>query len=1078
VKNIYTIPGGTPFLPALARLLLTRCADTSAPAPARLAGALVILPTQRAVSTLRTTLLEQAAARGQTALLLPRLVAVTDPDPAGPPLILPLAHLIQAARPGMGFSHALGLAEQLATLLDELARHDLTPADLKRLEGTVEATSRHWQDMLTLLLTVWEQWRIILHQSGLRDSVPAQMAHLAGLAASWADTASMGLPGTGPSGNGPEGNEPEGNEPAPQQRQQQELVIAAGLIGLFPYLHRFQQAVLHHPQGMVILPGLDTDLSPKLWDRLPDSHPQARLRALLAALGVAREAVQSLVSVAAATAALPAPETAPPDRAGLLRQLMLPADHTPDWRTLPAAALAAPLSGITQQTADTLADEALSLACAVRAVVATPGRTVAVVTANRTLASLLHQQLRRWDLHPDDSSGTPLRQTPCGVFAELVLELTGGAFSPVTLADVLRHPYCRAGLSLSDAQRTAGIIERSLLRGPRRCHRLEDVPGHLRQTLGQDLGQTLGQALTQPRGERLLASGGLAAEAVCTWLDTILAALQPLRAMLRQRDVTLTAVLTALHITLTRLSTPHDKTAAALVWQRQDGLALRQLLEGVVHAAGPTPERPAPEKTAQGGEQGGATQVPGGQVLALMRTLLDSADVHMEQPLHARAYLWGPLEAQLHQADTVILADLNEQSFPSRGRADMWLNRALRQALGLELPEQRTSLEAHVFCQLLGADQVILSRARRVEGAPTQPSRWLMRLRALLGCHDLTLPRPPEQALSHYLDAPSRRISLPEPLPAPPASARPERLSVSDVERLSHNPYGFYARTILRLVPLEDLDLPPDARVRGTLVHRVLERFCRACPDTLPHDAADLLAALAEAAFRDYADDPAIQLFWRARLRRIAAWVLSEEQTLRPHRLPCGIEHKGQWTLSVLNRLYTLEARADRIDRMADGGVVVVDYKTGIPPSKTWVQDGRALQLPLLALMVRAGGFGEELTKSLAGGGRMEGLEYWHLKGSRDMGGGRLVVAGESAGRKAEGGAVEKTEEEAGGQTGRGNALVALLTESERFLRNLLGTFANPEQPYPVWPLPWHVPTRAGFDDYAHLARQGEWGGG
>ena len=75
-----------------------------------------------------------------------------------------------------------------------------------------------------------------------------------------------------------------------------------------------------------------------------------------------------------------------------------------------------------------------------------------------------------------------------------------------------------------------------------------------------------------------------------------------------------------------------------------------------------------------------------------------------------------------------------------------------------------------------------------------------------------------------------------------------------------------------------------------------------------------------------------------------------------------------------------MRAKADRIDRLAAGGLSILDYKTGGVPSMTQVGAGYAPQLPLAAAMARAGAFegiGEAVTAQLA---------YWRLRGGREIG--------------------------------------------------------------------------------------------
>ena len=103
-----------------------------------------------------------------------------------------------------------------------------------------------------------------------------------------------------------------------------------------------------------------------------------------------------------------------------------------------------------------------------------------------------------------------------------------------------------------------------------------------------------------------------------------------------------------------------------------------------------------------------------------------------KQP-NAQLQIYGPLEARLTQSDRVILGGLVEGVWPPAPRVDPWLSRPMRHELGLDLPERRIGLSAHDFAQLLGAEDVILSHAAKVGGAPAVASRFLHRLEAVAG---------------------------------------------------------------------------------------------------------------------------------------------------------------------------------------------------------------------------------------------------------------------------------------------------------------------------------------------------------
>lgn len=112
---------------------------------------------------------------------------------------------------------------------------------------------------------------------------------------------------------------------------------------------------------------------------------------------------------------------------------------------------------------------------------------------------------------------------------------------------------------------------------------------------------------------------------------------------------------------------------------------------------------------------------------------------------------------------------------------------------------------------------------------------------------------------------------------------------------------------------------------------------------------------------------PLMRALWRPRLLRALQWV---EQTIAatPDRVPVAWEAEGRLDYRGL----LLKGKADRIDRLADGSFAVVDYKTGGPPSPVQVEQGFAMQLGTLGIMLRAGAF-EDVR------GVPTVFEYWSL---------------------------------------------------------------------------------------------------
>jgi ATP-dependent helicase/nuclease subunit B len=302
--------------------------------------------------------------------------------------------------------------------------------------------------------------------------------------------------------------------------------------------------------------------------------------------------------------------------------------------------------------------------------------------------------------------------------------------------------------------------------------------------------------------------------------------------------------------------------------------------------------------------------------------------------------------------------------------------------------------------------------------------------------HDPLLPDAPWRDWAAALDRPVAVVSCGAPSPCPPVAARPTSLSVTEIGTWLRNPYAIYAKHVLKLVKLGELDNDIDAREKGNVIHQTLDEFLRAYPDQLPPDALDKLLEAGAKQFARYETHAKVGALWWPRFLRIAAWFIATER----ERRALGIrllqaEASGRIVLDG----FTLRGRADRIDRLPNGVAAITDYKTGAAPTSKQVESGLEPQLPLLALIAAEGGF--------AGLGKVavSELSYWALSGGRQ----------ESEIEIIKGDAAE------------------LMEKSRVGLKALIDAFARADMPYEAIPKPWLQPR---FDDYAHLARLAEWG--
>ena len=1001
IAKVCTIPPQRDFVTALARGLLDRFGES----PEGLAPVLVLLPTRRACRTLREAFLRLS---GGAPLLLPRMRPIGDVDEddfalsAGedlppedgslfeaPPAIaelkrqLLLARLILERERDASAEQAVLLARALARLLDQTQTERLS---FDRLADLAPADlSSHWQQTLEFLKIVTENWPDVLAGDGLTDPAARRNLLLERLQERWA------------------------------QSPPDHPVIAAGSTGSIPATADLLATVAALPDGQVVLPGLDRTLDAESWAAVEadEGHPQFGLARLLQRLEIRREDVQDWPEPTPGEGA--ARCEAPPVRVRLISEALRPAGTTEAWARKPldgdalAAALGPDLSRIVCRDPG---EEARVIALAFRQVLDTPGKTATLVTPDRELGRRVAAEMQRWDVAVDDSAGVPLASTAPASFLLLLARTVEDDLAPTGLLALLKHPLCAAGQAAAKTRRQARALERAALRGPRPAAGIEGLKHRLAAA-----------------GEDPFGPGAAVCEAATALVERLAGLLEPLLSGDgRGRD--LPDYLRTLCSVAGALAASPDDPAGRRLWAGDAGEALAGFVAELAEASAVVTPATLHDRAS------------------LLVTLMLGRVVRPRYGAHPRLAIQGPLEARLHHADLTVLGGVNEGTWPPEPPVDPWMSRPMRRQFGLPSPERRTGLSAHDFAQAFCAPEVIVTRSEKVDGSPTVASRWLQRLDTVLeGALDVdALLRIRNRdralvALARQLDKPPAVQSCARPMPRPPIAARPRKLSVTQIEKWLRDPYTIYARYILRLAPLDDIDADPGALDRGIILHDVFEAFVRDFPaGPLSPDALPKLKAIGRERFMSLARSPGVAALWWPRFERAAEGFIAEEASRRPAIRASHVEVNGHIDVPAPAGAFRLTGKADRIDLFRDGSAGILDYKTGAPPRKSDVDSGFNPQLALEGLMLQRGGF--EGVPQVAD---VEALTYWQV------GGGRTPLSIRDAGNEAP---------------------ADLIAAAELGLLRLVAAYDDPGTAYAARPASAYA---LAYNDYEHLARIREW---
>jgi probable DNA repair protein len=337
---------------------------------------------------------------------------------------------------------------------------------------------------------------------------------------------------------------------------------------------------------------------------------------------------------------------------------------------------------------------------------------------------------------------------------------------------------------------------------------------------------------------------------------------------------------------------------------------------------------------------------------------LDHLDAHARETIFAPEshdapiQIMGPFESSGQQFDALWFLHTDDATWPQRGRFHPLLPPAVQRQFALphSTPDDDWNLARTVTTRLLAsAPTIVFSYALRDKDADLRPSPLIA---SLFQSH-------PELA-SPFVDAPAP-IAL-DPIPddsTPLPWPHEQNAGGADVlKRQSACPFQAFATKRLAAEPLDSIEWGLDPAEKGKILHAILQSLftgpIRTHADLVTiidtNQLAPLLDAAIDAVLSEYAStDPWLRSYLAAEKRRLHIR-LTDWLALEATRHPFTVEFCEQTLPNVHIGDLRLRLRADRIDRLADGTHLLIDYKTGAASASSW-RDERPdePQLPLYA---------------------------------------------------------------------------------------------------------------------------------
>ena len=320
----------------------------------------------------------------------------------------------------------------------------------------------------------------------------------------------------------------------------------------------------------------------------------------------------------------------------------------------------------------------------------------------------------------------------------------------------------------------------------------------------------------------------------------------------------------------------------------------------------------------------------------------------------------------LRAFDAVIIAGADAAHLPGAETAALFFNQNVRAELGLrtrnaELQEMQSSLRALI----VGCDDVLVTWQHMLDGEPNLLSPFFERLNALHALaygttlHDDGPAARAAVAIVMPLQPARLPVATAQPAPLALAALIPQQISASGYNALVACPYQYYARHVLRLAELDDVQELIDKSDYGSAVHAALTAFHRAHPvitDLDPPTAVQALEQVTDEAFHDAVAANYLARAWLARwkplipqyldwqrAREVAGWCFFGEGEIK----------KELRITTPQGRTLILRGRIDRVDQGRDNAITVIDYKTQREEvlRKKIAAPGEDVQLPVYALL-------------------------------------------------------------------------------------------------------------------------------
>ena len=1008
--NIYTISPSLSFLDILVEGVFERFSvlDENGNANYDFSDITILLPNRRSSRYLKNAFIRNSDNR---TIILPKMHGLGDldedelfflsqeieePFPEIRPAIpitekrLNLARLIKEwyaiEKNGISFDQALKLAIDLSSFLDEVQKEGVSFDNIVNI--VPEDLAEHWQITIDFLEILSTKWPEILDLRGYCDNIERRNLLVDLQIEYW------------------------------KKSPPESPIIVAGSTGSVKSTAKLIKALVGHKNGYLVLPYIDKFIDEEIWKNISDQdnaiHPQHVIASLIEFIGADRKYVDNWCKSSVVNS----------EREEFISNIMLPGSYISNWKD--GGSKIKSVNNISLIESHSQNEEAKIISFILRSVLEDDKKTAALITQDNDLTKRVKSMMLRWNIDIKISSGESLINSSLAVFMINIADVLTSKFSSVDLLALLKHPYCLVGKSKKEHIKYTLMLEKYILRGAFLSAGLESIEDNISVLIPSD-----------------------EVESFSIWFTSLKECFNEISVLFQNNNE---------EISLDDLISNHVKSSELLsgktsdrinheeeniskdiddedgindeinyeinIWDSEEAEIISKTIEEVYLSS--SVDKKYYIKVRDYSE--------------IFRTLISVKYYPKNDILFPRISILSPMEARILHFDLVILGSLNENSW---GQAinSSWMNMDMKSKFGLPSANRSIGQSAHDFSSLLCSKEVVITRPAKINGVQTVESPWISRMLALLditGEKELLSPSLPWHDWVEKDTHSEKKQEIIKPAPKPDINYRPKKFSPTSIATLMKDPYSVYAKYILNLYPVNDIDSEPEALEFGNLIHKILERYVL---ETGGKGSLDDLEKIGKEEFYIYEKSGnGIKLWW-SRFESIAEYFSEKNNEVIVEEIKIFVEALGELKLNINDSSCLLTAKADRIEyNSKTKSVNVIDYKTGAIPSLANMKNGISPQLAIEAMILCNSGY-----KTLPDIENIAKIENWHLS-------------------------VDKKND----TTNKIDDVMDLIIQTEKNIIRLLEIFMDKETPYLASPNIKNIKNDK-FNDYQHLSRIKEW---